>query len=289
MNGFLGNDAIERQSIPMQGRNSRWSRQARKPVPWRLAGGSRRFVRHVVYEIYHTPELMMKIARYWLGFVAVLTAAVAPHALAADADGDGVDNTQDVCPATALGLPVNERGRPVADLDFDCDVDLADFAVFQFSFTGPLPPSCTPICALRDCGDDGCGGSCGTCGFSEFCDACGLCVGECTPDCAGKDCGDDGCGGSCGTCAGSETCSPAGQCEPSCTPDCAGKDCGDDGCGGSCGTCGVTETCSPAGACEPSCTPDCAGKECGDDGCAGSCGTCSGSEFCTPAGQCDPI
>jgi len=34
----------------------------------------------------------------------------------------------------------------------------------------------------------------------------------CTPDCAGKACGNDGCGGSCGTCNSPLVCSPDGQC-----------------------------------------------------------------------------
>lgn len=36
-------------------------------------------------------------------------------------------------------------------------------------------PSCTPTCAGKVCGDDGCGGSCGTCGSGELC-AQGQCV-----------------------------------------------------------------------------------------------------------------
>jgi hypothetical protein len=36
--------------------------------------------------------------------------------------------------------------------------------------------------------------------------------GTCTPACAGKACGDDGCGGSCGTCGSGQSCSAAGQC-----------------------------------------------------------------------------
>ncbi|MEM4245422.1 MAG: hypothetical protein QXR60_04435, partial [Candidatus Nanoarchaeia archaeon] len=36
-------------------------------------------------------------------------------------------------------------------------------------------------------------------------------AGACTPNCAGKECGDDGCGGSCGTCSSGKTCSN-GQC-----------------------------------------------------------------------------
>ena len=36
--------------------------------------------------------------------------------------------------------------------------------------------------------------------------------GSCTPNCAGKTCGDDGCGGSCGTCSTGQTCTPGGTC-----------------------------------------------------------------------------
>ncbi len=57
---------------------------------------------------------------------------------------------------------------------------------------------CTPSCAGRMCGDDGCGGVCGECADGQICDE-GVCVG-CEPQCAGRECGDDGCGGSCGTC-----------------------------------------------------------------------------------------
>ena len=61
----------------------------------------------------------------------------------------------------------------------------------------------------------------------------GACV--CSPDCAGKTCGDDGCGGTCGTCDEStETCLE-GQC--ACAPQCEGLDCGPDGCGTTCGEC----------------------------------------------------
>lgn len=41
------------------------------------------------------------------------------------------------------------------------------------------------------------------------------CVAQCTPNCAGKVCGDDGCGGSCGTCPTGQTCS-SNQCVGSC-------------------------------------------------------------------------
>jgi len=178
------------------------------------------------------------------------------------------------------------------------------------------------------------------------------CSGTCTPSCAGKQCGDDGCGGSCGTCPAGQTCN-AGQCKPqSCTPVCTGKQCGDDGCGGSCGTCpagqqcqagkcvqgqdpcqgvswegccdgqtlkyceenqlktincgnqpqcgwdaqGKFYNCGTAGAADPSglspkeckgsCAPNCTGKQCGSDGCGGSCGICQAGLSCSPQGKC---
>lgn len=39
----------------------------------------------------------------------------------------------------------------------------------------PPPPSCTPSCSGKACGDDGCGGSCGACAAGQSCDA-GACV-----------------------------------------------------------------------------------------------------------------
>jgi outer membrane protein assembly factor BamB len=78
-------------------------------------------------------------------------------------------------------------------------------------------------------------------------------MGPCTPQCAGKTCGDDGCGGQCGTCkAPTPKCNAVSfQCE-ACTPDCGGKSCGDNGCGGSCGSCDGMTTCYD-GACMQSC------------------------------------
>ena len=72
----------------------------------------------------------------------------------------------------------------------------------------------------------------------------------CTPDCAAKACGADGCGGSCGACPDSKPfCNMAFQCE-ACEADCGEKICGSDGCGGSCGLCPagwpcVLGTCAP--------------------------------------------
>jgi len=77
------------------------------------------------------------------------------------------------------------------------------------------------------------------------------CVGACIPLCAGKECGDDGCGGNCGVCAKGYDCE-AGKCiqaNPVCTPSCEGRVCGSDGCDGSCGTCADGESCSGDGLC----------------------------------------
>ncbi|MCK4627028.1 MAG: hypothetical protein KAV00_17075, partial [Phycisphaerae bacterium] len=56
-----------------------------------------------------------------------------------DIDDDGVLNGNDVCDYTPLGTAVDLEGRPVGDIDKDCDTDLADYALFQDGFTGPLP------------------------------------------------------------------------------------------------------------------------------------------------------
>ncbi len=121
----------------------------------------------------------------------------------------------------------------------------------------------------------------------------------CTPDCAGRQCGDNGCGGSCGSCLGQDQCNASGICEPPpCEPSCTGLECGNDGCGGSCGSCGLYSACvsgtclcefnCAGNCCAPNdkcvggqcCTPDCSGKECGSDGCNGSCGDCQLPETC---------
>jgi hypothetical protein len=61
---------------------------------------------------------------------------------AADGDGDGVPDGVDVCCQTLAGVTVDAQGRPLGDLDGDCDVDLADYQTFQGNFRGPT--SCTP-------------------------------------------------------------------------------------------------------------------------------------------------
>ena len=69
-----------------------------------------------------------------------------------------------------------------------------------------VPTTCQALGTECGAASDGCGGTlkCGGCGGTGTCNG-GVCV-ACTPDCAGKQCGDDGCGSSCGTCASSEVC-----------------------------------------------------------------------------------
>lgn len=62
-----------------------------------------------------------------------------------DSDGDGVADGDDDCPATPIGMIVDDRGCPRGDIDGDGDVDLSDwsyFVVCQPTTTSfPLPPA----------------------------------------------------------------------------------------------------------------------------------------------------
>ena len=55
----------------------------------------------------------------------------------ADSDSDGVADVMDVCPETPAGTLVDVNGRPVGDLDLDCDADLIDLQLLTLGFTGP--------------------------------------------------------------------------------------------------------------------------------------------------------
>jgi len=116
----------------------------------------------------------------------------------------------------------------------------------------------------------------------------------CTPNCASKQCGPDGCGSVCGTCPlTSQSCTAAGQCAclsnqrtcptGACVPTggcCSGNDCLNmDGDPGECeaGTCFYKPRCSQAGV---RCTETAIG-------CCGGCSTATGQSLCTnsSAGQ----
>lgn len=57
-----------------------------------------------------------------------------PNECEADADGDGVSDALDVCPTTVSPGGVDPDGRPIGDVDKDCDVDLADYTQMLDNF-----------------------------------------------------------------------------------------------------------------------------------------------------------
>ena len=58
-------------------------------------------------------------------------------ACAADPDGDNFRGCDDICPTSFAPAGVDSKGRPLGDLDGDCDVDLKDFDIMEGNFTGP--------------------------------------------------------------------------------------------------------------------------------------------------------
>ncbi len=51
------------------------------------------------------------------------------------------DDQVDACTNTPPGTAVDDEGRPLGDIDKDCDTDLEDHGLFQQGFTGPLEAS----------------------------------------------------------------------------------------------------------------------------------------------------
>lgn len=72
-----------------------------------------------------------------------------------DVDGDGVPDIADVCDNTPVGSAVDSQGRPLGDVNKDCDTDLMDYALLQQGLTGPFPApdfgDCNPLMANTGC------------------------------------------------------------------------------------------------------------------------------------------
>ena len=90
-----------------------------------------------------------------------------------DTDGDGVFDVNDVCCNTPANLIVDENGRPLGDIDRDCDVDLNDFALLQknmsslFDSVGSCCSVTPEICDDHDlCTIDFCDSTNGACVFT---------------------------------------------------------------------------------------------------------------------------
>ena len=223
------------------------------------------------------------------------------------------------CTSDAHCVPAGAVCEPLTGLCVECVID-PDCSPFHFCEEHQciaLPPChtdtdcedgqscdpetgqcfhCTPKCAGKLCGADGCGGQCGSCLPEELCvdgecqepapcagpEECtpfvcdpvtGKC-GKCTDDsqCAGEtvcDLAD----GECVACTNDDHCPPLHQCvDKECEPLPA---CGDQG------QCPSGMICDlDSSVCVP-CTPQCEGKSCGPDSCGGMCGLCADTETCS--------
>lgn len=159
---------------------------------------------------------------------------------------------------------------------------------------------CTPDCARKACGDDGCGGTCGTCNPNEFClpsrdrSACFLREAAQCP--VYQQCGQGPFGFICGECPTGYHCQDNRLCFPT-------NGCNDLPAGGAC-VLGWRVYCNSnqlefdscqwgceeidgGSRCKTKCFASCFGKTCGPDGCGDSCGSCSSGEECR-SGVCVP-
>ncbi len=233
-----------------------------------------------------------------------------------DCDCDCVLDEDDVCPCVIAPMGVDSFGRPLGDLDGDCDVDLDDFWILQGNFAGVVAPTCPDgACGLgENCSN--CPQDC-PCPFGQECKLCtcidippcpdGVCEADencsiCAQDCpcpSGEQCQN-------GSCITAPTC-PNSVCGPdenclTCAQDCpcpSGSQCQ----GGICvqistcsnGVCGPDENCStcpqdcpcPSGLqCQSGiCVqiPTCPNGVCGPDE---NCSTCPQDCPCPSGSQC---
>jgi len=124
----------------------------------------------------------MRLVRMQMEALVAVLLAAATTVVGSDVDGDGVDDTLDTCCNTPVGVAVDSSGRPIGDLDRDCDVDLNDLALIFQNVTGPLlPPDIGEPCDDND-----------PCTVDDHIE-CGVCVGEPTACDDGLDCTADFC------------------------------------------------------------------------------------------------
>lgn len=177
-----------------------------------------------------------------------------------------------------------------------CDCSNADDGVCpQDCPRDPDCASCTPSCsANQECGSNGCNGECGIgCDASETC-VDRVCAPRCTPTCAGKCGGPNGCGGTCPVvaCASGQTCNATSwTCVATgggalCTNTCewsSDGECDDGGPDSEYSACAFGTDCADCGPrSDSACTPSCAGKCGGPNGCGGTCPTvaCPSGQTC---------
>lgn len=82
----------------------------------------------------HEERAMLKRLNHLIAVLAVFGLVAAAYAV--DSDGDGVDDAIDVCNNTPPDTAVDAEGRPLGDIDRDCDTDIDDFALFQSGLYG---------------------------------------------------------------------------------------------------------------------------------------------------------
>ena len=151
---------------------------------------------------------MNRQRRVWEVAAVASLAALVMWGCGGGGDGDGTGEVSFVIEDQGAG----ESGVPSGD------VVGQDWPGTPLGEVTPDEGDCTPHCAGKECGGDGCGGVCGSCyNFSggvddSLCQANGTCAADVACSCGSKKCGVDDCGNSCGVCKSGAVCSDQGLC-----------------------------------------------------------------------------